>query len=106
MNKTLLTVASLLIVHAPIVAQETTSIPGDVKGHMKSMVGSWTFQGKDGDRKFSGQETIRLASNGTALLQEGYYDLGGGKKEHYVILSGWNGDSKLLGFRNLSEKCE
>jgi hypothetical protein len=28
------------------------------------------------------KETMRLTNNQTAVLQEGFFDLGGGKKEH------------------------
>lgn len=71
---------------------------------MASMVGSWKFTGTEGDRKFSGEETIRLTNNKTAMLQEGYFDLGGGKKEHYVILSGWDGDRKTVLVRGFTSE--
>jgi hypothetical protein len=69
---------------------------------MESMVGSWTFKGTDGDRKFSGAETIRLTNNKTAILQEGYFDLVEGKKEHYVILSGWDGSKETVHVRGFT----
>lgn len=40
----------------------------------------------------------------TALLQEGYFDLDDGAKEHYVILSGWDGEKRTMlvrGFASL-----
>ena len=30
------------------------------------------------------------------MIQEGYFDLKDGKKEHYVILSGWDGNRKTV----------
>jgi len=68
------------------------------------MVGTWVFTGSEGDRQFSGKESIRVVNNGTALLQEGHFDLNDGKKEHYVILSGWDGEKKTMivrGFTSL-----
>lgn len=94
--------ASALICMSSTLAQEATPIPAAVKNHMQSMVGSWTFSGTEGDRKFSGAEVIRLTNGGTALLQEGHFDLGGAGKEHYVILSGWDGDKKLVSVRGFT----
>ncbi|HBE72441.1 MAG TPA: hypothetical protein DDW52_30265 [Planctomycetaceae bacterium] len=71
---------------------------------MEMMVGEWTFTGKEGDRAFSGRETIRRTNNGTAIIQEGYFDRGGGKKEHYVILSGWDGDQKKVLVRGFTSE--
>ena len=69
---------------------------------MERMVGSWTFQGHQGNRKFSGEETIRLTNNNTALIQEGFFELKNGKKEHYVILSGWDGSKKSVVVRGFT----
>lgn len=80
------------------------AIPDTFRNQMKRMVGSWVFTGKDGDRELTGKESIRMVNNGTAILQEGYFDLDGGKKEHYVILSGWDGEKKTIlvrGFTSL-----
>lgn len=63
---------------------------------MESMVGSWTFKGTQGARTFSGAETIQLVNNKTTLLQQGYFDLTDGTKEHYVILSGWDGSKNTV----------
>lgn len=81
----------VLILSSSTPAQQMSQVPPQVQKHMESMVGSWTFNGRQGARKFSGAERIRLVNNKTALLQEGYFDLTDGKKEHYVILSGWDG---------------
>ena len=93
-----LTITALFLFVSSLSAQEPASIPASVQKHMASMVGSWTFKGKAGDGKFSGEETIRLSSNKTALIQEGYFAAKrpGGKKEHYVILSGWDGGKKTV----------
>ncbi|GAB5406814.1 MAG: hypothetical protein Aurels2KO_50450 [Aureliella sp.] len=79
-------------------------IPDAFKNQMKRMVGSWVFTGNGGDRKLTGKETIRIVNNGTAIVQEGYFDLDDSKKEHYVILSGWDGEKKTIlvrGFTSL-----
>jgi len=95
---------SLLFVSC-VAAQEPRTIPSQVQKHMASMVGSWTFKGKVGGSKFSGEETIRLASNKTALIQEGYFDAKpGGKKEHYVILTGWDGAKKTVFVRGVTSQ--
>jgi hypothetical protein len=36
------------------------------------------------------------------LLQEGYFDLKDGTKEHYVILSGWDGSSNSVPVRGFT----
>ncbi|MEL6105412.1 MAG: hypothetical protein AAFU85_05225 [Planctomycetota bacterium] len=95
--------ASALFCMSPALAQKD-SIPTEVKSHLQSMVGSWTFSGTEGERKFSGAEVIRLTNNGTALLQEGYFDLGGGGKEHYVILSGWDGEKETVRVRGFTSE--
>lgn len=77
-------------------AEDSLSIPINVKKHMQSMVGTWSFKGKNEGGKFSGMETIRVVNLGTALLQEGYFYHGEGKKEHYVILSGWDEAKKSV----------
>lgn len=89
-------------VFSPAAADEPTKIPADVKKHMKSMVGSWTFEGHQGDRTFKGEETVRVVSGGTALLQRGFFQLTDGGKEHYVILSGWDGDEKTVHVRGFT----
>lgn len=83
---------------------QATEIPDNVKDHMERMVGSWTFKGTEGTRKFSGEEKIRLTNNHTALIQEGFFNLGDGKKEHYVILSGWDGDKKTVLVRGFTSE--
>lgn len=87
---------TLFMFLTPASAQELATIPSEVQKHMKNMVGSWTFKGTQGDRTFSGAEKIRLTNNKTALLQEGYFDLTDGNKEHYTILSGWDGAKKTV----------
>ena len=87
---------ALVILSIPASAQDMSKIPTEIKQHMESMVGSWTFIGTQGKRTFSGEETIRLTNNNTALLQEGYFNLTDGTKEHYVILSGWDGSKKTV----------
>lgn len=87
---------ALFLVAAPCDAQEMAPLPAPFKKQMESMEGSWTFEGTQGARTFSGEETIRLVNNGAALLQEGFFDLGDGNKEHYVILSGWDGTERSL----------
>ncbi len=77
-------------------AQEVTKIPPAFQKHMEKMVGSWTFKGTEGDREFSGAETIRLTNAKTVLIQEGYFDLEGGAKERYVIVSGWDGSQETM----------
>jgi hypothetical protein len=37
-----------------------------------------------------------LTNNKDALLQDGFFDLGGGKKEHDVVLSGWDGSRETV----------
>jgi hypothetical protein len=79
-------------------------IPDAFKKQMTRMVGAWVFSGNEGDWRFSGKESVRIVNDGTALLQEGYFDLDDGKKEHYVILSGWDGEKKTMlvrGFTSL-----
>ena len=98
----ILFLAFVAITVSPLSADEVAKIPANVQKHMKGMVGSWTFKGTEGDRKFFGKETIRLTNNQTALLQEGYFDLGNGEKEHYVILSGWDGDKKTMVVRGFT----
>ncbi len=83
---------------------ENSTIPAPFQQHMKSMVGSWYFNGKEGDHSFSGEEQIRIVNGGTALLQEGYFDVGGGKKDHYVILSGWNAETKEMLVRGFTSQ--
>ena len=78
------------------VAQVNDAIPVEFKQQFKRMVGSWVFSGNEGDRRFSGKEKIRLVNNGTSILQEGYFVAENGTKEHYVILSGWDGDKKTV----------
>ena len=85
-----------LIGHSVCVAQGEASIPAEFTQQFKRMVGSWVFSGNEGGRLFSGKEKIRLVNNGTSLLQEGYFDAENGTKEHYVILSGWDGDKKTV----------
>lgn len=94
MQRVSLVITAFVSIVSPAFAQE--AIPSRVQKHMASMVGRWTFKGTEGDRKFSGAEAIRLTSNKTALIQEGYFDLKDGKKEHYVILSGWDGNRKTV----------
>lgn len=77
-------------------------IPDVFKNQMKRMVGSWVFTGEDGDRKLNGRESIRVVNDGTAIIQEGYFDLDDGKKEHYVILSGWDGEKKTIMVRGFT----
>lgn len=84
------------------VADESTSIPAPFVKQLKRMVGSWVFTGHEGDRRFSGEEKIRLVNNNTALLQEGFFNVGGGEKEHYVILSGWDGEKKKMFVRGFT----
>jgi hypothetical protein len=96
MQRVPLVILALLMLLSPASAQELAKIPLQVQKHMESMVGSWTFKGTQGDRKFSGAETIRLTNNKTALLQEGFFDLTDGTKEHYIILSGWDGSKKTV----------
>lgn len=97
-----LVISILLVCLSCVNGQDPTPIPEDIKQHMASMVGAWSFQGSQGDREFSGVETIRLVNNKTALIQEGYFDLGAGKKEHYVILSGWDGTKKTVVVRGFT----
>lgn len=78
--------------------------PVELRQHMAKMVGQWSFEGVDGDRKFQGKESIRVTSNGTALLQEGHFELPGGGKEHYVILSGWDAASKSVKVRGFTSE--
>lgn len=97
----------LLLLVASSVAAETSAVPTaefpvEIRRHMEKMAGQWSFEGVDGERKFQGKETIRLTSNGTALLQEGYFELPGGGKEHYVILSGWDASSKTMRVRGFT----
>ncbi len=68
------------------------------------MAGSWVFSGQEGDRHFSGREKIKVVNNDTALLQEGFFDLDDGKKEHYVILSGWDAERKSLVVRGFTSE--
>ena len=96
MQRAVLGLIALVILASSTSAQELSQIPPRIQKHMQSMVGSWTFQGRQGARKFSGAEKIRLVNNKTALLQEGYFDLTDGHKEHYVILSGWDGSKKSM----------
>ena len=91
-----------LLLNSPTSAQELSKVPQHVQKHMESMVGSWTFKGTQGARKFSGAETIRLVNNNTALLQEGYFDLNDEMKEHYVILSGWDGSKNTVVVRGFT----
>ncbi|MEO1618297.1 MAG: hypothetical protein AAFV88_20770 [Planctomycetota bacterium] len=102
MRQIALMIATTALFLSPTAAQDPTKIPPQIQKHMESMVGSWTFEGRQGDRKFFGQETVRLTNNKTALLQEGYFDLGGGEKEHYVILSGWDGSAKTVFVRGFT----
>lgn len=88
--------AAALLLTQTCTAQDSNPIPLEVRDHMGSMVGDWTFRGHQGERTFSGQEEVRLVNDGTALLQEGFFDLGGGAKEHYVILSGWDGTLRTV----------
>ena len=99
MRKIALALAAFLIFLSPASAQEKGAIPQNMKDQMKRMVGSWKFTGKDGERLFAGAEKIRLTNGGTAIVQEGYFNLGGEKKEHYVILSGWDGRQKTIHVR-------
>ncbi|MEN0110784.1 MAG: hypothetical protein AAF805_08675 [Planctomycetota bacterium] len=87
--------AALLLTRA-CAAEDSIPIPVEVRDHMGSMVGDWTFRGHEGERTFSGEEKVRLVNNGTALVQEGFFDLGDGAKEHYVILSGWDGTLRTV----------
>ncbi|MEM7473807.1 MAG: hypothetical protein AAF483_02370 [Planctomycetota bacterium] len=96
MHRICLSAFIMVMVIQPGFSQEPTSIPKDVVAHMKSMVGAWTFEGVEGERKFSGEEKVRLTNNKTALLQQGFFNGEDGKKEHYVILSGWDGDKKTV----------
>ncbi|MEM9351785.1 MAG: hypothetical protein AAGA92_02125 [Planctomycetota bacterium] len=77
-------------------AQELAKIPPAFQKHLEKMVGSWTFEGHEGARKFSGEETVRLINHKTVLVQEGFFDLGGGAKERYFIVSGWDGVKKTM----------
>ena len=95
----LLIASSLPAESSPALAAE---LPASVRQHMAKMVGQWSFEGVDGDRRFRGKEAIRLTSNGTALLQEGYFELPGGGKEHYVILSGWDASGKTVRVRGFT----
>lgn len=104
LRSTLFLFLCLSLSNSSLVAEEESPIPINIKKHMQSMIGVWTFQGKDGERKFSGKETIKVVNNATALLQEGYFDLGKGKKEHYVILSGWDGDKKTVIVRGFTSE--
>ncbi|MEM6472291.1 MAG: hypothetical protein AAF802_22205 [Planctomycetota bacterium] len=79
-----------------VVSAESPAIPTEVKAQMLRMIGDWTFEGKDGDRGFSGEETVRMINAGTALLQQGFFDLGEGEKERYTILSCWDEEKKLM----------
>lgn len=96
MHRAFFAIAALLLSISPAVAQETTPVPDEVKKHMRSMVGAWTFSGSQGDRTFSGEEEITLTSNETALLQVGFFQLDGGKKEYYSIFSGWDGQQETV----------
>lgn len=96
MLRTLLTLPLLLAIAPTVRAQDDAPIPSEVKKLMRSMVGEWTFKGSEGDRPFAGEERIRVIHQGTALLQRGFFDLGDGKKEDYTILSGWDGEKKLM----------
>lgn len=97
MHRTTLSIfVSLTFLSSCAADDDLATIPQHVQSHMQSMVGSWTFKGHQGDRKFAGEETIRLVNNDTALLQEGYFDLTNGEKEHYIILSGWDGDQNTV----------
>lgn len=96
MQRVLLFILALFFFVSPASSQELTKIPSQVRKHMESMVGAWTFKGTQGKRQFSGAETIRLTNNNTALLQEGYFDLTDGEKEHYVIISGWDGSRNTV----------
>ena len=96
MQRAVLRIIVLLLLSSSTSAQEMSQAPPHVQEHMESMVGSWKFNGRQGARKFSGAEKIRLVNNKTALLQEGYFDLTDGGKEHYVILSGWDGSKNSM----------
>lgn len=96
MLRSLLALSIIFLTYHPAAAEENATVPKEFVLKMKSMVGSWVFNGKEGDRKFSGREKIQLVNNETALLQMGYFDLGEGEKEHYTILSGWDPDKKSL----------
>ncbi len=96
MQRAVLGIIALGLFNSSTSAQEVSQIPAHVRKHMESMVGSWRFQGRQGTRTFSGAEKIRLINNKTALLQEGFFELTGGNKEHYVILSGWDGNKKSM----------
>ena len=102
MQRVVLGILVLVLLNSPASAQELSKVPQDVQKHMESMVGSWTFKGTQGARRFSGAETIRLVNNKTALLQQGYFDLADGKKEHYVILSGWDGSKNTVLIRGFT----
>ena len=89
-------IALLLLPSTTAFAEEPAPIPLDVQQHMRAMVGAWTFSGRQGERTFSGEEAISLTESGDTLVQKGFFDLGGGKKEHYAIFSGWDGSKKTV----------
>lgn len=102
-------VLSLLAFSHSCVAADSAHPPAAIAKQLERMVGSWAFAGSEGDRHFSGREKIRLTNDGNALLQEGYFELEDGKKEHYVILSGWDSDRGALivhGFTSTGQTFE
>lgn len=93
MQRVPLVIAFLCCFHSLASAQKELTIPVGVQKHMEKMVGFWTFEGSTGDKKFTGQETIRLTNEKTAMIQEGVIQWPD-KKEHYTILTGWDGSKK------------
>lgn len=103
MNRIAIGVLSIACSLSLASADDLAPLPLKFKVHMETMVGSWNFTGHEGDRTFEGEETITLANGGTALLQQGFFQLDDGNREHYVILSGWDGERKTMlvrGFTN------
>lgn len=71
----------------------------------KHIIGEWTYKGSWGDKRFSGEDRVRWADGKAAVITEGEEDLGG-KKNKYVYVMGWDGESQKLvghGFNDAGE---
>lgn len=95
----LLLVAVITCLDKVAPAQEANGIPQDIVATLDSIVGTWSVEGNVGDKKHSGEFTLRwqrTEDNKKVCLLGRFSFVTGGEPRSGVTLIGWNAANKCI----------
>jgi hypothetical protein len=89
----------VMLLTAPAVAQEASGIPDEIVEQLDGLVGTWKAEGKIGDKKQSGEFTLRWArteDKKKICLSGRFLFVVDGEETRGVTLIGWNAGKQCI----------